>query len=134
MIFNLGRSANKASQISKWDIDGTIIITNIKNYDSASYFRFNISSAKAGLSLLTQDLGDERNGADDVNQNGHKHIPPKEMFSFDGTKIGPGCAMNLHRQIYAAITSCNLRIYPTNAGVSVSKKDWSSHSEKGSSL
>ena len=52
---------------------------------------------KAGLSLLAQDFRDERNGAKDVEKNEHKHIPPKGMFSFDGTKIEIGCAVNLHR-------------------------------------
>lgn len=51
----------------------------------------------AGLSLLAQDFRDERNGAQNVEKNEHKYIPPKGMFSFDGTKIATGCAVNLHR-------------------------------------
>ena len=49
------------------------------------------------LALLAEDFGDERNRAEDVEDDGHKAIPPTGMFSVDGTKVTAGCAINLHR-------------------------------------
>ena len=60
------------------------------------------------LALLAENFGDERNRAEDVEDDGHKAIPPTGMFSVDGTKVGHDCAMNLHRpnKRYATITLC----------------------------
>jgi len=50
------------------------------------------------LSFFVVHFGNERNGAEDVEKNEHKNIPPKGMFSFDGTKIESGSAVNPHSE------------------------------------
>ena len=49
------------------------------------------------LALLAENFGDERNCAEDVEDDGHKAIPPTGMFSVDGTKVLSSCAVSLHR-------------------------------------
>ena len=49
------------------------------------------------LALLAENFGDERNCAEDVEDDGHKAIPPTGMFSVDGTKVDIRCAVYLHR-------------------------------------
>ena len=39
------------------------------------------------LALLAENFGDERNCAEDVEDDGHKAIPPTGMFSVDGTNL-----------------------------------------------
>ena len=39
------------------------------------------------LQFLVEEFGDECEAAEKVNQNGHKQVPPKGMFSFDTTKV-----------------------------------------------
>ena len=51
----------------------------------------------SNLLLLVEEFGNECQAAEKINQNGHKQVPPKGMFSFDGTKIDCLCAVNLHR-------------------------------------
>lgn len=49
------------------------------------------------LALLAENFGDERNRAEDVENDGHKAVPPTGMFSVDGTKVDITCAVYLHR-------------------------------------
>lgn len=55
----------------------------------------------SNLPLLVEEFGNECQAAEKINQNGHKQVPPKGMFSFDGTKIKWLCAVNLHRDCNA---------------------------------
>ena len=70
------------------------------------------------LALLAENFGDERNRAEDVEDDGHKAIPPTGMFSVDGTKVGIGCAVYLHRFMPRSHYADNRRIYlrPEPAG------------------
>ena len=66
------------------------------------------------LALLAENFGDERNCAEDVEDvedDGHKAIPPTGMFSVDGTKVGIGCAVYLHRFMPRSHYADNRRIY-----------------------
>lgn len=49
------------------------------------------------LALLIEELRDECESAEDVEDDGHKAIPPTGLFSVDGTKVGTWCAVYLHR-------------------------------------
>lgn len=63
------------------------------------------------LALLAENFGDERNGAEDVENDGHKAVPPTGMFSVDGTKVDIRCAVYLHRFMPRSHYADNRRIY-----------------------
>ena len=50
------------------------------------------------LAFLVENFRDERNGAEDVEDDRHKAIPPTGMFSVDGTKVLLTCAVSLHNK------------------------------------
>ena len=50
------------------------------------------------LALLIEELRDECESAEDVEDDGHKAIPPTGLFSVDGTKVLLTCAVSLHNK------------------------------------
>ena len=70
------------------------------------------------LALLIEELRDECESAEDVEDDGHKAIPPTGLFSVDGTKVGTGCAVYLHRFMPRSHYVDNRQIYrlPEPAG------------------
>ena len=55
------------------------------------------------LALLIEELRDECESAEDVEDDGHKAIPPTEMLAVDGTKMIMTCAVSLHNNLIAYV-------------------------------